>query len=462
MPLLSRAETQFLRRHLDHVCHVTLDPDGPGALRIHLVPSRHQHTAVPFVAILNGRDILPLSVSWAILLANLMEALQPYEGRRMEEEEQKQAAETAVQATAAVYRQTPTEQIAADLDSMMTSLLAIARGETPPVEVQPMDLGAYAPHMAAPHRVDLLVSAMVKDGAWHCNQKCLHCYAARQPYGETEELDTDQWLAVIQKCRTAGIPQLTFTGGEPTLRHDLVKLVDAAQWFVTRLNTNGRMLTSALCHDLYEASLDSVQVTLYSAEESVHNTLVGAPGFADTVAGIRNALAAGLNVSINTPLCSLNKDYAATLALAHELGIRYATCSGLIPAGSTQTPESRGTRLSPGELTRVLREALDFANAHGMELDFTSPGWLSDETLQQLGFKQVPSCGACLSNMAIAPDGTVLPCQSWLCGPGLGNILHQPWRRIWNHPACRRIRRQSAKMLHICPLGETPLKEDTP
>lgn len=43
----------------------------------------------------------------------------------------------------------------------------------------------------------------------------------------------------------AGIPQLTFTGGEPTMRNDLVSLVHAAQWFVTRLNTNGRMLTSA-------------------------------------------------------------------------------------------------------------------------------------------------------------------------------------------------------------------------
>ena len=158
----------------------------------------------------------------------------------------------------------------------------------------------------------------------------------------------------------------------------------------------------------------------------------------------------------------LNKDYAATLAMAHELGIRYATCSGLIPAGSAQTPESRGTRLTTAQLTETLRQARAFADAHGMELDFTSPGWLSDDTLRELGFTQVPSCGACLSNMAIAPDGTVLPCQSWLCGPGLGNILHQPWRRIWNAAPCRIIRRQSAKMLHTCPLGETPLQEDTP
>ena len=43
-----------------------------------------------------------------------------------------------------------------------------------------------------------------------------------------------------------------------------------------------------------------------------------------------------------------------------------------------------------------------------MEMDFTSPGWLKEETLRSLGLTLVPSCGACLSNMAIAPDGGVI------------------------------------------------------
>ena len=161
MPLLSRAETQFLRRHLDHVCHITLDPEGPGALRIHLVPSRHQHTDVPFVAILNGKDILPLSVSWAILLANLMETLQPFEGQEIGEEQWQQAADAAVQATCAVYKRTPPEQIAADLRSMMEALSAIARGKAPAQEIQPMDLGSYARHMAAPHALRFIYAACV-------------------------------------------------------------------------------------------------------------------------------------------------------------------------------------------------------------------------------------------------------------------------------------------------------------
>lgn len=62
---------------------------------------------------------------------------------------------------------------------------------------------ALTPAIWQPHRMDLMVSSMEKDGTWHCNQKCLHCYAANQPLGAVKELDTDQWLAVIQKCRAA-------------------------------------------------------------------------------------------------------------------------------------------------------------------------------------------------------------------------------------------------------------------
>lgn len=459
MMFLSRAESSYLHQHLSVVRHVTLDPEGPGVLRIHLLPCKKARRNVPFVALLNGQDILPLSVSWAILLAGLMDALQPFEGKEITEDQWAGIAAQAVETAAAVYPKTAPDQIRADLNAMLTSFRALTAGQEPPVHVQPMDLGAYARYMAAPHRMDLMVSSMEKDGAWHCNQKCLHCYAANQPLGAVKELDTDQWLAVIQKCRAAGIPQLTFTGGEPTMRNDLVSLVHAAQWFVTRLNTNGRMLTSALCKDLRAASLDAVQITFYSADEAVHNELVGVDGYTDTVNGIKNALAAGLNVSLNTPLCSLNKDYRATVEFAHDLGIRYLTCSGLIPAGNAAESASKSVRLTPEELTEVLRPAMDFALSHGMEVNFTSPGWLDEDTLTGLGFTQIPSCGACLSNMAVAPDGTVLPCQSWLTGHGLGHILRTPWNRIWRSPECGAIRTESARMKRLCQLGDTPMQE---
>ena len=244
----------------------------------------------------------------------------------------------------------------------------------------------------------------------------------------------------------------TISPASTALRDDLVELVRAAEWFVTRLNTNGRRLTPELCAGLYAASLDSVQVTLYSAEGNIHNQLVGVNGFNDTVQGIRSAVEAGLIVSVNTPLCSLNPHYAETLRFAHSLGVRYATCSGLIPSGGADTQESRATALSPEELTDILRQAADTAAELGMELDFTSPGWLPEETLRALGLHLIPSCGACLSNMAVTPDGKVVPCQSWLSGEPLGDLLTDRWADIWNSRRCAAIRAKSAKMEHICQL----------
>ena len=447
-------ERRYRRRHLECVRHITLDPKGRGVLRIHMIPPRQDADNAPFLLLLNGSRLVPLNLSWAILLANFMDRLEPFAGLEIAESDWNAMAAGAVAETHKTYPFTSKEQLSDDLATMIRSLVAIARGQEPEAEVAPLTLGEYAPEMTAPHRMDLMVSAMTRGGAWHCNQKCLHCYAAGQPLSDTPELTTAQWKEILAKLRAANVPQVTFTGGEPTLRADLVELVGVAQWFVTRLNTNGRLLTPELCRRLYEASLDSVQVTLYSHDPAIHNALVGAEGFDDTVAGIKNAVAAGLSVSVNTPLCSLNTDYAATVRFVHELGVRYVTCSGLIPSGSAEGAESRATRLTEEQLTDVLRRAVTVAEELGMEMDFTSPGWLKEETLRSMGLTLVPSCGACLSNMAIAPDGGVIPCQSWLSSQPLGNMLTDDWDKIWQSQRCAAIRAKSAKMEQLCQLRQ--------
>lgn len=445
-------EKRYRRAHLSCARHITLDPKGPGVVRIHMIPPRTESPEDPFLLLLNGAQLVPLTLSWAVLLANFMDRLEPFSGCEISEEDWAGIVRGAVDETHRTYPRTDRALLQEDLELMLRSLVAIAQGREPDVAVGALTLGEYADKMSAPHRMDLMVSAMTRGGAWHCNQKCLHCYAAGQPMGESRELTTAEWKDVLARLRAANIPQVTFTGGEPTLRGDLVELVDAAQWFVTRLNTNGRLLTPQLCRALAEASLDSVQVTLYAADAEAHNALVGAPGFDETVRGIRNAVDAGLIVSVNTPLCSLNRDYAATLRFAAALGVRYATCSGLIPSGGAEGAESRATRLSAEELTEILQSAVAAAHELSMELDFTSPGWLPEQTLRALGLHLIPSCGACLSNMAVAPDGTVIPCQSWLGGTALGNMLTDDWPAIWDGEACRAIRAESAKMEHICQL----------
>ena len=178
--------------------------------------------------------------------------------------------------------------------------------------------------------------------------------------------------------------------------------------------------------------------------------MVGSTHFEDTVRGIRNAVAAGLDISINTPLCKMNADYIKTLEFIRSLGVRFVTVSGLICTGMAGI-NHEDYDLSSEELFAIVKSAKEFCNTNEMEMDFTSPGLIEAEKLETMGMN-VPMCGACLSNMAIAPDGTVVPCQSWLgADASLGNILTDPFKRIWQHPLCKSLRNMSEEQALGCP-----------
>ncbi len=448
----SKRELAYAAAHFGEVHHTTLDPEGPGVVRIHLVPPLVSGGEIgASVAILNGQDVLPVNTSWSILLTEFIEAVNEYSGRPVGEEDVQRIVDKACDGARKVYPFVGRKRLKHDLFEIMDAFRCIARGKTPEVPVEYLTMGEYAPRMRAPHRMDLMVSAMTAGGVWHCNQRCVHCYAAGQAHAEEAELGTEDWKRIIDRCRAIGIPQVTFTGGEPTLREDLPELIAHAGWFITRLNTNGIRLTPDYCAALRDASLDSVQITFYSADEAVHNRLVGAERFRDTAAGIANALDAGLSLSVNTPLCTLNRDYPATLRWLCDRGVRYVTCSGLITTGNAALPGSEDLQLSHAEVRDVLRESVDFCFSHGMEISFTSPGWVSDEFCRKLGIT-TPNCGACLSNMAVTPGGSVVPCQSWLSDEPLGNMLADDWAEIWNGERCRRRREFSALMRGECPL----------
>ena len=135
---LTYREHRFLHGHLNRVRHITLDPDGPGVVRIHLVPCHRPDRETPFTAILNGQDILPLNVSWAILLTNLIEALHPYTGKEIRPQDWEAIQAQAVSATRKIYRKAEYAQIEGDLQAMLDCLCTVARGGTPTLAIQPI------------------------------------------------------------------------------------------------------------------------------------------------------------------------------------------------------------------------------------------------------------------------------------------------------------------------------------
>ena len=444
--------TAYMKTEFSEVKHTTLNPDGPGCIRIHLIPPKETEGVFgSSVAIINGSDIVPVNFTWAVMLSELIREINVYDGKSIREEEIRSILEKTTEDVKKIFRFISRDRIRKDLSTIYETFRQIAYREPVTTEIRHLSIGEYADFMKAPHRMDVMVSAMTKNGAWHCNQKCIHCYAAGQVYAEEEELSTEEWKQILSALRKAGIPQVTFTGGEPTMREDLFELIESAKWFISRLNTNGIRLTEEYCRRLHKAELDSVQITFYSSDPEIHNRLVGAPQYENTLSGIRNALREGLSVSINTPLCTLNREYVETLRFLKELGVGYVTCSGLITTGNALGENSQSLQLSEEEIRGVLTEAVAYCHENNMEIAFTSPGWLPQEVFEELDIS-TPSCGACLSNMAVTPGGYVVPCQSWLSGDRLGSLLTDSWESIWNHETCEEYRNYSASMTGRCPL----------
>ena len=442
----------YMRENFTEVLQTTFNPNGPGSIRIHLIPPKFDEKDLnSSLIIVNGRDILPINATWTVMLAEFIKEINKFDGKTIGDNELNSIYDVAYKNSKSVLPFLPRKTFEKDIKRIVKTFEELSVGQVPSEEIDWVSIGEYADYMKAPHRMDIMVSAMVKDGKWHCNQKCVHCYAAGQKQAEENELTTEEWKKVLDKCREVCIPQITFTGGEPTMRDDLFELIKYGRWFVTRLNTNGIKLTKEYCEGLMDAELDGLQITFYSNNEDVHNELVGAKQFANTVQGIKNAVEVGLNPSINTPLCTLNKDYVETLKFLHDLGVTYVTCSGLITTGNAKKDESIKLQLTPNELKDILKDAVEYCFANDMEINFTSPGWIENEYFKELKI-QTPNCGACLSNMAITPSGNVVPCQSWLSDNVLGNILADDWNSIWNHPFAKKRRDYSSLMLGRCPL----------
>ena len=351
-------------------------------------------------------------------------------------------------------------RLAADFSSFRGDLEGLLAPD-PACPVHDLDLEVLAPFSdipSAPYRMDLALT-------YRCNDDCAHCYNARPR--AFPEMPTEDWCAVLDRLWVIGVPHICFTGGEATLRHDLPELVahSSRLGHIVGLLSNGRRLSnSEYMRSLATAGLDHVQITLESSREEVHDRMVGARGaWKQTVAGVRNALEAGIFVMTNTTLLAENAGHIGeTIDFLAGLGVPTVGCNALIHAGA-------GVRIGSGlpeaSLGALLREVRARTDAHSQRLIWYTPTRYChfDPVEAELGVK---GCTAARYNMCVEPDGTVLPCQSYY--QPVGNIRTDPWAAIWNHELSvwLRERKYVADGCHVCALvaecgGGCPLSPQT-
>jgi len=142
-----------------------------------------------------------------------------------------------------------------------------------------------------------------------CNNDCLHCVTAdKRRYGD---LSAEQIKREIAFYSDRGEAVLVITGGEPTIRPELVEIVRYARATGFRhieLQTNARALADGdLARALADAGLTSALVALHAPVAEAHDRITQRPGgFAETVQGIRNLVAAGVQVRMNMVISLLN------------------------------------------------------------------------------------------------------------------------------------------------------------
>ena len=102
-----------------------------------------------------------------------------------------------------------------------------------------------------------------------CPQNCEYCYNKNR---SGKVMDTDTIINVIRDLKKMGVLWLGFTGGEPLLNKDIVKITESiGDDCAIKLFTTGCTLTKQLASDLKQAGLLYVSVSLDHWKEEIHD-----------------------------------------------------------------------------------------------------------------------------------------------------------------------------------------------
>lgn len=174
--------------------------------------------------------------------------------------------------------------------------------------------------MSAPRPLSLLCEL-----TYRCNLQCPYCYNPLDFDRYRDELNTAAWSDVIDQAAELGIVQLHFSGGEPTLRRDLVTLVKRAaeKELYVNLITQGTFLSDQLLDELVDAGVAHLQISIQAPHAQLADRIAGTRVHERKLEAIGRVLQRGVAFTLN---CVLHRSNHETLpdviALAESLNVR--------------------------------------------------------------------------------------------------------------------------------------------
>jgi cyclic pyranopterin phosphate synthase len=250
-----------------------------------------------------------------------------------------------------------------------------------------------------------------------CNLRCTYCL--REEHGErqqdTKQLDTDQIHSIISLLAEMGIRKIRFTGGEPLLRRDIVKLVRLAKSTPgidnVKLTTNGLLLDRHL-GDLIEAGIDGINLSLDTLDPAKFREIARR----DQFPRVRNVLdtllqTPSLRLKINTlMLRGINNDEIPAfveLTRDHDLTVRFMELQPFDDHQIWRTGRFMGAEMIREHLYRSYPGLEAMTGLDTEHYSFRLPGYRGSVAIIPAYSRNF--CSRC-SRIRITADGKLISC----------------------------------------------------
>jgi len=124
-----------------------------------------------------------------------------------------------------------------------------------------------------------------------CNYRCFFCHREGQRFLAKNEMTPEEIERLVRIASRLGVRKVKLTGGEPTVREDILEIVRRIKPYVVDLSmtTNGSRLKE-LAKPLAEAGLDRVNVSLHSLKPDVYRRITGVDMLETVLEGIEEAV----------------------------------------------------------------------------------------------------------------------------------------------------------------------------
>ncbi len=246
-----------------------------------------------------------------------------------------------------------------------------------------------------------------------CNLRCSHCYVS--PPNDTEaELTTAEWVDTLDQLAAENCLFLTFSGGEPLLRADLMDIVAAAvdRGFAYRIFTNATLVDERLADALVQRLPVAVEVSVYSADAATHDGITRIRGSFDrTIHGIRLLVERGIRVVVKSPMMQENyMQLPAMREQAEQLGCEFKY-DAVITARIDGDTAPLAHRLSDEDYRTLFSQGDGSLRVTG-EVDLDQP-----------------FCNAGRARVCIGPTGEVYPCVALQISAG--QLRRKTFSEIW-------------------------------